>query len=160
MARSDDGLPDIAEILGGVFAKVSEAERPLLLAAAERLAGERYRRWAEQHDDPEVCAGLRACAEREDAIASRVEALHPDAERIQQAIFERLPELPELNESIFAGRPLQEQFTIQARGERAGASTWEAFAKAASDERTRVVYEGNVPLEIESATFLESLVED
>lgn len=153
-----DDLPNIAEVLGAVFARVSEAERPLLLAAAERLAAERYRGWADEHPDPNATRGLRACAEREDAIAARVEALVPDAEARTRAIFEKLPELPDLNRSLFAGRPLIDQFTMQASGERAGASTWEAFAAQSDDPGLSEAYRENIALELENAEFLDRLL--
>ena len=44
------------------------------------MAAERYRGWAGAVDDATVRAGLLACAAREDEIAARVEAVHPDAD--------------------------------------------------------------------------------
>jgi len=37
-------LPNIARIVGGLLEGVDARERPLLIALAERLAAERYRR--------------------------------------------------------------------------------------------------------------------
>ncbi len=45
-------LPDVAEILGPVLARVDPEQRPLLMAIAERMAAERYRGWAEDARDP------------------------------------------------------------------------------------------------------------
>jgi rubrerythrin len=152
-------LPNVASILGEIFAKVAAEERPLLLAFAERLAGQRYRDWAASHHDPTVARGLLACADREEEIARRVEALEPQAQAIQERILTQMPELPELSETIFAGRPLSDQLTIQASGERAGASTWKVFADSTADENVRDVYLSCAPLELENAAFLESLLD-
>ena len=66
---SSPELPDIAAILGPLLQRAPADERPLLLAAAERLAAARYRDWAAASDDPDDRAGLLECAEREEAIA-------------------------------------------------------------------------------------------
>lgn len=148
-------LPDLAEVLGRVLQRVPLAEQPLLVALAERLAAERYRGWAEE--DPAHAAGLLACAAREEEIARRVEGLHPDRESTTRQLLARNPDLLDINRSLFAGRPLADQFTLQARGERLGAATWRAFAGAESDPVRRDVFLGCVLLEEESAAFLESI---
>ena len=117
-------LPDIGEALAPVLARVVREEWPLLIALAERMAARRYRGWA---DDPTVAAhasALRACAVREEEIATRVEALHADAARTQERLLAAHPELEVINRVIFAGRPLADQLLIQARGERLGAAMW------------------------------------
>jgi hypothetical protein len=89
--------PDIARILGQLLQRVSHAERPLLIAIAERLAADRYRAWAGDLDDPARRSQLLACAEREEEIARRVEALFPDAATIQRDILARNPDLGNVN---------------------------------------------------------------
>jgi hypothetical protein len=150
------GLPNVAALLGGILQRIDERQRPLFIALAERLAAERYRSWAKDANGRER-AGLLACAEREDAIAARVEGLYPDAAAVQAALRADNPELEEVNASIFAGRPLAQQFAIQAAGERAGASVWRAFAERAGDEARRTFLEC-AGLEEQSATYLESLL--
>lgn len=152
-------LPNVAAILGPVLARVSPADQPLLLAMAERMAAERYRRWADEVDDAGVRAGLIACAAREDEIADRVESVFPDATAVQQRIAAALPDLPAINRDLFAGRPLAEQFAIQAAGERAGAATWRALAAARPDAAGREAFLACAPLEEASAVFLERLRE-
>ncbi len=150
-------LPDVPAILGALVARVAEAERPLFLAIAERMAAERYRGWAADVDDPEVRAGLIACAAREDEIADRVEAVFPDPAAVQQRLLATFPELPQLNRDVFAGRPLADQFAIQAAGERVGAATWRAFAAAWPGAAAREAFLACAPLEEASAEFLEGL---
>jgi hypothetical protein len=151
-------LPDVAAILGPLLAGVGPAERPLLLAIAERMAAERYRRWAGEVADAEVRTGLLACAEREDEIASRVEAAVVDAAAVQQRLRADHPTLAAINDGIFAGRPLREQFAIQASGERLGAATWRGFAAAHPDAAIRAAFLACAPLEEASAAFLEGVL--
>ena len=150
-------LPDVPAILGALVARVAPADRPLFLAIAERMAADRYRGWADEVDDPDVRAGLIACAAREDEIADRVEAVFPDPAAVQQRLLAEFPELPQLNREVFAGRPLAQQFAIQAAGERVGATTWRAFAKAWPDAGGREAFLACAPLEEASAEFLDAL---
>jgi len=148
-------LPDLAEVLGRVLQRVPLEQQPLLVALAERLAAERYRGWAEE--DGAHAAGLLECAAREEEIARRVEALHPDHESTTRELVARNPDLLEINRSLFAGRPLADQLALQARGERLGAATWRAFARALSDPARRDAFLACALLEEKSAAFLESI---
>ena len=148
--------PSIAKILAGVIERVAPAQRPLFIAMAERLAAERYRRWAREAEGP-ARRELLACAAREEDIAGRVEALYPDAAALQQRLRADHPEIDEVNESIFAGRPLAEQFAIQAQGERAGAAVWRTFAQA-GDAAARGTFLACAELEEQSAAYLESVL--
>jgi hypothetical protein len=150
-------LPDVATLLGRVLARVPEAQRPLLVAYAERLAAERYRGWAKAVGDDRATQ-LERCAEREDEIARRVESLFDDATAEQRRILAAHPDLPEINRTVFADRPVAEQFAIQAQGERAGAALWRALARGAADDRARDVYLGCALLEEESADCLEGFL--
>jgi hypothetical protein len=149
-------LPSIATIVGGILARVEERYRPLFIALAERLAAERYRRWARDASG-DARSGLLACAEREDAIADRIAALYPDATAVQASLRADNPELDELGDALFAGRPLAEQFTIQAAGERAGAGAWRMFAEQAGGDARRT-FLACAELEERSAEYLESLL--
>jgi hypothetical protein len=150
-------LPSIGEVLGPILARVPIEQRPLLIAAAERMAAERYRGWAREVGDAERRSGLQACAEREDEIARRVESLFPDAASLQRELTATLPGLEELNLLLFDSHTIDEQFRIQAQGERLGAATWRSFARHAQTQRTAEVFESCAVLEEESAAFLESL---
>lgn len=151
-------LPNVAEILGPLLGRVEPERRPLLLALAERMAAERYRGWAEEVSDPAQRAELRSCADREEEIASRIEALTPDAAAVQRDIVAKLPDLDEINRSVFAGRPLADQFAIQADGERAGGATWQAFAAGTTDESARAAFLACADLEEMSARVLDGLL--
>src|SRR5262245_28415482 len=155
-ARAD--LPNIGEVIAPILQQVQPRERPLLIALAERMAAERYRGWAAEPSQRSHRSGLLACAEREEAIARRVEALHPAAAALQRDLLAKHPGLERINRELFAGRPLADQFLIQARGERLGAATWRSLARRAEGEAEREVLLGCALLEEESAAFLESLI--
>jgi hypothetical protein len=156
MTGSNPSLPNLAEILGPVLRRVSSEQRPLLIAAAERLAASRYRRWAEQVDKQHK-VGMLACADREDDIARRVEAMFPDASALQKELLAQVPELTEASGSLFASLSLPDQFRLQAQGERAGAATWRAYAAKAADAKDRDEFLQCALLEEGSAEFLETL---
>jgi hypothetical protein len=153
MSPSDD-LPDVGQVLAPVLARVAAEQRPLLIALAERLAADRYRGWAAASNDPQRREQLLACAQREEDIARRVEALYPDAGRVQRDIAAQNPDLQDVNRTLFADRPLEEQYTIQARGERLGAATWRALAKHVPHARDTFL--ACAELEEASAAVLES----
>ena len=50
--------PDLAAILAPILERVDVAQRPLLIALAERMAAVRYRGWASQVTDAAQRAGL------------------------------------------------------------------------------------------------------
>ena len=151
-------LPDLGEVIGRVLGRVPERERPLLIAVAERLAAERYRGWADHPEASRHRARLLACAAREEEIADRVEALYPGSAAIQRDILARHPDLEELNRSLFAGRSLAQQFTMQAQGERLGAATWRALARAKQEATARETLLACAGLEEASAVVLESIL--
>lgn len=150
-------LPDIGVELAPLLARIAREQQPLLIAIAERMAAERYRGWAAEVTDPAQRAQLGACADREEEIARRVESLYPDADATERDLMARHPELALVNRSLFAGRPLTEQFAIQARGERLGSATWRAFARESSgpSQQTFLTCAG---LEERSAEVLEAIL--
>ena len=156
--RPDSALPNLGEVFARVLQRVAEPHRPLLIAIAERLAAERYRGWAKEATVSSIARQLLECARREDEIAARVEALFPGAAAIQREILEKHPDLAEVNQSIFAGRPLPEQFRIQAQGERLGAATWRALARKEEGRVAREVYLACAELEQASALVLEAIL--
>ena len=151
-------LPDVAEILGQVLRRVPEEQTPLLLAIAERMSAARYRGWAAEMTEPVRRSELLACADREEEIARRVEALYLEAASIQGDIVARNPDLEEINRSVFAGRPLQQQFTIQAQGESLGAATWRSFAQREPTASARDTFLACAALEEDNAALLDSLI--
>jgi hypothetical protein len=150
-------LPDIAAVVAAALQGVAPDHQPLLVAAAERLAAQRYRSWASDPANRAVASQLLACAAREEEIASRVEALYPGAAAIQGDLLRANPGLEQLNRTMFAGRPLTQQFTIQARGERAGAAFWRAVAQRQDRPDARQTLLRCTELEEESAAVLEAI---
>lgn len=149
-------LPDLAEALAHVLGRVPPDRQPLLVALAERLAAERYRGWAEQVGRADRTAALLACAEREEEIARRIEALFPSAADLERELLADNPDLLEINRSLFAPYSLAQQFVLQARGERLGAATWRRFARQQGGAATRDVFLGCALLEEANAAVLES----
>jgi hypothetical protein len=154
-----EDLPDVAAVVAPILQRVPRAHRPLLIALAERLAALRYRAWAGEVGDPVRASRLSACADREEEIARRIESLYPDASSVQRDLVAKHPELDRVNSAIFAGRPLDDQFAIQARGERVGAATWRSFAERAEFAAARDEFLRCADLEEESAACLESLLD-
>lgn len=158
MTNNESTIPNVAEILSQVLRNIETGRQPLLLAALERLAAERYRTWAGEHPDPSVREGLLACADREEEIARRVESLDPNAFAIQDKLLSDHPELLDLNRTLFEGRPLKVQFAMQAQGEMAGAAAWRAYAAAASDSSAQELLQSCSLLEEANAAFLRGLL--
>ena len=75
-------LPSVGDLFATIIGGVPEEQRPLLVALAEKIAAGRYRDWAEQAPAP-ARDELSVCANREEEIARRVEALYPDAVAVQ-----------------------------------------------------------------------------
>ena len=151
-------LPSIAGLLAPIVTRLPRQQQQLLVAWAERQAAEQYRSWAEQVSGEER-AGFLGCAGREEEIATRIEALHPDASAVQQQLLAELPGLEARVRAVYAGRPLEEQWEIQRRGERAGKKTWEAFAATEADAQVKAVLSACATLEDENASFLRGLLE-
>ena len=140
-----DSLPNVGEIVGPIVAKVAPGQQPLLIALAERIAAGRYRSWGAEIGAPADRARLRACADGEDASEVQAELLaqHAGLEATYRGLFD--------------GRPLADQFTIQAQGERLGAATWRSFAERSDDDGARKTYLDCAKLEEDSAAVLEDL---
>ena len=151
-------LPNVAEVLAPLLQRVPREQQPLLIAVAERLAAQRYRDWAEDAVMEPYRQQLLACADREEDIARRVEACYPDAAAIQRGLLTTNPELEQINRSLFADRPLAQQLTIQAGGERLGAVTWRAFARPELNASRRAVFLACAELEEASAVVLENIL--
>ncbi|MDX2169708.1 MAG: hypothetical protein SF182_21745 [Deltaproteobacteria bacterium] len=153
---TDAALPSIGEAIGPLLLALPREQQPLFIALAERRAAARYREWAAAVSDADFAAALLACAGREEEIAGRVEALHPDAAAVQRALLASHPQFETLNLALFADRSLPDQFRIQANGERLGAATWRSFADAAPSAAARETFLDCAALEEESAVVLEA----
>ncbi len=151
-------LPNIGEVLIPGLQRVPREQQPLLIALAERLAAQPYRDWAKEVAMEPHRSALLACADREEEIAGRVESLYPEAAATQRAILAEHPDLEEINRTLFAGRPLVQQFTIQANGECLGAATWRAFAKPDQNAPRRSTFLACAELEEASARVLELIL--
>jgi hypothetical protein len=150
-------LPDVAAVLAPILERVRRDQQPLLIAIAERRAAERYRGWAAEVAEETQRDQLLACARREREIAERIESLYPDAAALQRRILSENPEVDGIDRRLFSARPLEDQWTLQARGERLGAATWRAFA-AKADGASREAFLACALLEEESAVVLEALL--
>lgn len=155
----NEDLPDIGLVIGPLLADVSAADRPFIIAYVERVAAGRYRKWAAEVADAGQRDRLLACADREESIASRVEALSATAASVQEAFAQAHPELQGAYDGLFAGRSIGAQMRIQANAERLGAATWRALASGAN-EAVREVLASCAPLEEESAATLEALISE
>lgn len=158
MAQHSPQLPSVGEVLAPVLQRVPLERQPLLIAAAERLAAQRYRSWAEAPEVAVHAEALRACADREEEIARRIESLYPDAAAAQQALLAATPEVETINRTLFEGRPLADQFAIQAAGERLGSATWKAFARREQDPKRSDLILSCSKLEEDSAVVLEGIL--
>lgn len=150
--------PTILGMLGPIIAAYSPEEQRLFAALAERVAAARYRDWSESVDDDAVRGVLQICAAREDEIAGRVEALHPNAAALQEQMTKDHPDLESRYRAVFEGMSLPDQFALQAEAERAGAAAWRAFAAACSDPDEAQILLGCAPLEEASADDLEKII--
>ena len=150
-------FPSLAVSLAPLLQRIPVEQQPLFIAAAERLAAERYRSWAESATSPDAKSALLACADRENQIARLVESVYPNVATIQREMLVHIPDLVEAGRAYFAPYSTEEQFALQAQGERLGAATWRAFAKHASDEKAREVFLDCALLEEQSAEYLESI---
>ena len=141
----------LAEHLGGVPAEAY----PFLLSQLERTAADRYRQWAEQV--PSHSEGISKCADREDEIANRVEAMFPPSDEHRALVMEIIPKARATYYSAFEPYTPVEQMTIQANAERQGANAWQTL-KGAYPERAAEL-DALSKIELESADYLDGALE-
>ena len=147
--------------LAPVLAATDLSEHPALIAMLERWAAARYREWADAVGDIQTVNALTLCAEREEEIAARVEALYDDAAKIQARLEASNPLLKGALGGALTWRPIDEQWAAQAQAERLGAATWRSFARRAArdgDPASAEVFEACALMEEASAEVLENLV--
>lgn len=149
-----DQQQTIRELLAPVLGRVSQDEQPFLLAHAERLAAQRYRRWAQESSLNRHADALEACARREEEIADSIQSLYTEETLLKLTpIF---PELEAINQRLFSQLELHAQLALQASGERAGVDVWEKLAEQRSEARDLFLH--CAKLEQASADFLDTLL--
>lgn len=150
---SERAYPDFGALLAPHLEKIDDAARPLFLAALERGAADRYRRWAGEIES--LSAGLLECAAREDEIATRVERLFPVDAEARQRVAAEMPGARDTYLAVFEDMAVEEQLLVQANAERQGAAAWRGIASQQRDPSVREALEACARLEEESALFLE-----
>jgi hypothetical protein len=149
-------MSSVTARLRPIVEALPEPARLPFIAALERGAASRYRGWAAEVAEPEVAAGLRACAEREEEIARRVEALAGRSAAELSGLEAAWSGVREVAVAAFGGRPLAAQLAIQAAAERGGAEIWrELAAQPGAAPEARAVLLACAALEEESAAFVE-----
>jgi len=151
-------LPDLGGQLRPLIQALPLAIQPRLMARLERTAADRYRARAAACLDPATAEGLRACAGREEEVASRVETRYPPQLDELRHFREALPTIAEAYHSALAERPVNEQYAIQAAAERRGAAFWRFLTSSVADGSVRETLHRCAELEERSAEFLEALV--
>ena len=94
----------------------------------------------------------------DDLVAEYVESMNDGETLNPDAVLAKHPDVEQAYRDLFSGRPVEDQYAIQADGERLGASTWRAFARDTERDEDRVVFLDCAELEEASAAVLEALV--
>ena len=150
--------PTIIGLIGPAIASYPPEDQRIFAALGERIASARYRVWAKAVEDDKVRQQLEACADREETIATRVEALRPDAEAVKERILSAHADIQDQFFALLDEYSLREQFSMQAEAERAGAGAWRAYAAAEADEANAETLRSCAPLEEQNAATLEAIV--
>ena len=152
---TDVQIPNFGELLAPFLTEVPAAALPYLLSQLERTAAARYRGWAEAL--PEHATGILACADREDDIADRVEALFPPEDEQKSLVDSIMPAAKESYYSVFEGYTPLEQMTIQENAERQGSGAWQGMKDAYPDKAAEL--DSLSSTELESADYLRALID-
>ena len=147
-------IPNFGELLAEHLSGVPAEAYPYLLSQLERTAADRYRGWAEEV--PDHADGLLACADREDEIADRAEALFPPNDEHRALVAGIIPNAKATYYSAFEPYTPFEQMTIQANAERQGANAWQNL-KAVHPQHADAL-DAISAIELESADFLDGLL--
>ena len=121
-------IPNFGELLAEHLGQLPPEAIPAMLAQLERGAANRYRQWASELSQYETV--LLACADREDDIGNRVDALFPVSDEQRTLISDIAPRAKATYLSVFEGLTAIQQITIQANAERQGASAWRGLVRA------------------------------
>lgn len=151
---TDVQIPNFGELLAPFLTEVPAAALPYLLSQLERTAAARYRGWAEEL--PEHATGILACAEREDEIADKAEAMFPPDDQQRSLVDSIMPAAKESYYSVFEGYTPLEQMTIQENAERQGSGAWQGMKDAYPDKAAEL--DALSSTELESADYLRVLL--
>jgi hypothetical protein len=151
---ADLEIPNFPKLLMEPLIAVPEPSRVGFLARLERSAADRYRVWAEESE--ELREGLVACADREDEIANRAEALVPVRPEDEEIVGKSLEEARALYASAFEGHSLRDRITLQAHAERQGSLAWLGFAGQTQDEAMKRAFLALADLEVASADYIDA----
>lgn len=149
---------DIVALLRADVESLPPEARPACLAALERGSARRYRDWADASNDPQLAAGLRVCAAREDGIADMIEAGFTTPAAHAPAVKEVLGRIARKLGARADGQPFLGLLADQAAAERGGARTWRDLAPLATTDAERWTLDVCARLESESAEFLDAAI--
>lgn len=150
-------IPNFGALLTPVLSRVPDAARPRFLALLERTAADRYRGWAaELPDEAEVLSG---CAQREDEIADRIEALFTIDDDLLAELRALLPEARALYYAAFDGFSVEDQLRMQADAELQGANAWRSIARRVTDASVIDELDRCSAIEEESSRVVTELLE-
>ncbi|MBW2314101.1 MAG: hypothetical protein JRH10_07910 [Deltaproteobacteria bacterium] len=150
---ADLEIPNFPMLLMEPLIAVPEASRVGFIARLERSAADRYREWAEQSDA--LREGLIACADREDEIADRAEALVPVRPEDEEIVETSLAQARTLYAGAFEGHSLEDKLILQAHAERQGSLAWLGFASQTEDEAVKREFLALADLEVASAAHID-----
>ena len=151
---SEVAIPNFGEVLSEHLGGVPGEAYPYLLSQLERTAADRYRGWAEAV--PEHRVELLACADREDEIADRVEAMFPPSQAHRDLVDGIIPAAKQTYYAVFEGYSPFEQMTIQADAEKQGAGAWQRLKEAYPAQAAQL--DQLSAIELESAAYLDQLL--
>ncbi len=150
-------IPNFGALLTPVLSRVPDAVRPRFLALLERTAADRYRGWAAEL--PDYAGVLSGCAQREDEIADRIEALFEIDEASLAELRALLPEARALYYAAFDGFSVDEQLRMQADAELQGANAWRSIARRLSDASVIAALDRCSAIEEESSHVVTELLD-
>ena len=147
-------IPNVGELLAEHLQQLPADAMPYMLSQLERSAAARYRGWAE--DVSEHREGLLACANREDEIAERVEAMFPPSDTHRDLVAKLMPAAKTTYYEAFAGYTPLEQMQIQENAERQGADAWQGLKAAYPDKSAQL--DKLSEIELGSAQYLLTIL--
>jgi hypothetical protein len=153
---SEVEIPNFGEVLASHLSGVPQDALPYLLSQLERNAAARYRKWASQLSSHKE--GLLECADCEEEIAKRAEAMFPLSPEDRASVDEILPDAKAAYNKVFEGYEPIDQMTIQANAERQGASAWQGL-KAVHPAKA-VQLDEISEIELKSADYLDQLLSE
>ena len=147
-------IPSFGELLSPQLSRIPDPARPGCLARLERSAAERYRGWAAEL--PEHREGLLKCADREDEIADRIEAILPVPSEFEDLVSEVVPLAIAIYYQAFEPYDVWGQMTIQANAEKQGSMAWPAMIPLFPEHADEL--NALSALELKSGEYLDALL--